>query len=127
MSEQQPFEQARVPGPNPTGDTPAEPLRQPQGPVAQPPPADAGLPPAARRARLHSGGKGPPRLHPAAATAPPLSPHQRLLLRDTWRRSGLPAADFADLVGLSKYTLYDWKRRFEAQGPGGLLDQPKGG
>jgi hypothetical protein len=31
---------------------------------------------------------------------------------DTWRRSGLPAGDFA-LVGLSKHTLYVWKKRFE--------------
>ena len=38
---------------------------------------------------------------PAAPTAP-LTPQQRLLLLDTWQRSGLPAADFAALVGLSK-------------------------
>ncbi|MBL8798587.1 MAG: transposase [Planctomycetia bacterium] len=57
----------------------------------------------------------------------PLSPEQRLLLLDTWTRSGLPAGDFAALVGLSKHTLYDWKRKFEAEGPGGLVDKPRGG
>jgi transposase InsO family protein len=51
-----------------------------------------------------------------------LTPEQRLLLLDTWQRSGLPAGDFASLVGVAKYTLYAWKTRFEAQGPAGLMD-----
>src|SRR5262245_5091286 len=55
-----------------------------------------------------------------------LTPEQRLLLLDIWQRSGLPAADFAALVGLSRYTLYQWKQRFDAEGPAGLLDRPKG-
>ncbi len=55
------------------------------------------------------------------------TPEERLLLLDTWRRSGLPAGDFAALVGLSKHTLYAWKQRFERLGPGGLVDQPRGG
>jgi transposase InsO family protein len=46
---------------------------------------------------------------------------------DTWRRSGLPAGDFATLVGLSKHTLYAWKWKFEAEGPAGLVDKPRGG
>jgi transposase InsO family protein len=50
-----------------------------------------------------------------------------LLLLDTWKRSGLPAGDFAALVGVSKHTLFDWKRKFEAEGPGGLMDKPRGG
>jgi transposase InsO family protein len=62
-----------------------------------------------------------------APTTPPLTPQQRLLLLDTWQRSGLPAGDFAALVGVSKHTLYSWKRRFDTQGPGGLMDQPRGG
>jgi hypothetical protein len=41
------------------------------------------------------------RLVPPAGPAPPLRPQQRLLLLDTWQRSGLPAGDFAALVGLS--------------------------
>ena len=56
-----------------------------------------------------------------------LTAQQRLLLLDTWRRSGLPAGDFAALIGLSKHTLYAWKKKFDQQGPAGLLDQPRGG
>jgi transposase InsO family protein len=51
-----------------------------------------------------------------------LTPQQRLLLLDSWRRSGLPAGDFAALVGISKHTLYAWKKQFELHGPEGLLD-----
>lgn len=57
----------------------------------------------------------------------PVSPSQRLLILDLWRRSGLAAGDFAALVGKSKHTLYTWKRKFEEQGPAGLMDRPKGG
>jgi transposase InsO family protein len=63
---------------------------------------------------------------PEQAKPPVLSAEQRLLLLDTWRRSGLPAGDFAVLVGLSKHTLYAWKKKFEAEGPAGLMDQPRG-
>jgi transposase InsO family protein len=56
----------------------------------------------------------------------PFTPQQRLLILDAWRRSGLPAGDFAPLVGLSKHTLYGWKRRFDNEGPAGLVDKPKG-
>jgi transposase InsO family protein len=56
----------------------------------------------------------------------PVTAEQRLLLLDTWQRSGLPAGDFAALVGLSKHTLYGWKKRFDAEGPAGLMDQPRG-
>jgi transposase InsO family protein len=52
------------------------------------------------------------------------TPEQRLLILDTWQRSGLPAGDFAPLVGISKHTLYFWKKRFERAGPEGLLDRP---
>ena len=51
-----------------------------------------------------------------------LSWQQRLLLLDTWRRSALPAGEFGALVGVSKHTLYAWKKRFEAGGPAGLED-----
>src|SRR4051812_15146497 len=45
------------------------------------------------------------RLAPKAEAPPsPLTAEQRVLLLDTWRRSGLPAGDFAPLVGLSKET-----------------------
>jgi transposase InsO family protein len=60
--------------------------------------------------------------------AKPISPtvEQRLWLLDTWKRSELPAADFAALVGMSKHTLYGWKKKFEIEGPAGLMDQPRG-
>jgi len=54
-----------------------------------------------------------------------LTPEQRLLMLDTWQRSGLPAGDFGDLVGVSKHTLYAWKKRFDELGPGGLVNQPR--
>jgi transposase InsO family protein len=55
-----------------------------------------------------------------------LTPSQRLLILDTWRRSGLPAGDFASLVGMSKHTLYSWKKKFVQEGPAGLMVHPKG-
>ena len=36
---------------------------------------------------------------------------ERLILLDTWMRSGLPAKDFSGLVGVSQHTLYKWKER----------------
>jgi transposase InsO family protein len=64
---------------------------------------------------------------PPASPSAPLTPQQRLLLLDTGQRSGLPAGDFAALVGVSKHTLYAWKKKFDTQGPAGLMDQPRGG
>jgi transposase InsO family protein len=52
---------------------------------------------------------------------------QRLMILDTWMRSKLPAKDFAGLVGVSPHSLYKWKKRFEAEGPAGLRDRPRGG
>jgi transposase len=77
--------------------------------------------------RLQSPPRGRRLVSKPAAPAPPLTPPQRLLILDTWQRSGLPASDFAPLVGVSRYTLYSWKQKFEAEGPAGLLDQPRGG
>jgi transposase InsO family protein len=54
-----------------------------------------------------------------------LTGQQRLLILDTWRRSGLPAGDFAELVGVSKHTLYSWTKRFEEDGPAGLMERPR--
>ncbi len=53
------------------------------------------------------------------------TPSQRLLLLDTWERSGLTSRDFGELVGISHHTLYGWKRRFDQSGPEGLLDTPR--
>jgi transposase InsO family protein len=61
------------------------------------------------------------------APVPPVTAEQRLLLLDTWQRSKLPAADFAAMVGLTKHTLYEWKKKFEEEGPAGLMDKPRGG
>src|SRR5262249_52067369 len=62
------------------------------------------------------------RLAPKDAKPSPLTPEQRLLLLDTWQRSSLPAGDFASLVGISKHTLYAWKKRVDAEGPAGRLE-----
>jgi transposase InsO family protein len=48
------------------------------------------------------------------------------MVLDCWRRSGLPAVDFAPLIGVSRHTLYNWKRRFDKDGPAGLVDLPRG-
>jgi Winged helix-turn helix len=77
--------------------------------------------------RLRSPRRGRRLVAQAATPTPPLTPQQRLLILDTWQRSGLAAGDFAPRVGLSKHTLDSWKQRFEAEGPAGLMDQPRGG
>jgi hypothetical protein len=64
-------------------------------------------------------------LRKAEPQPPPLTAQQRLLVLNTWRRSGLPARDFAPLVGLPRHTLYALKQRFEAPGAG-LADKPNG-
>ena len=65
------------------------------------------------------------RLTKAGSPRPHYSGHQRLLILDVWRRSSLPAADFAPLVGVSMHSLYKWKKLFEADGPAGLLESPR--
>ncbi len=82
------------------------------------------------RKRLLAGprkSKGRRLVKPEESPQPAMTPEQRLLILDTWQRSGLPAGDFAPLVGLSKHTLYSWKKRFEESGPAGLMDQQRGG
>jgi transposase InsO family protein len=75
----------------------------------------------------HSKAKGRRLVKPEESPQPAMTPEQRLLILDTWQRSGLPAGDFAALVGLSKHTLYAWKKKFDQLGPGGLMDQTRGG
>jgi transposase InsO family protein len=100
-------------------------------------PTDPAEDPEPRPRFFHGGSSGVPSLSgrgkrgrrlvkPADAKVSPLSAEQRLLLLDTWQRSGLPAGDFAAMVGLSKHTLYGWKKKFDAEGPAGLMDQPRG-
>jgi transposase InsO family protein len=61
-----------------------------------------------------------------ADKAPAYKPEQRLLILDCWQRSGLPAKDFAALVGVSKHTLYAWKKAFAQHGPAGLMEKKRG-
>ena len=94
------------------------------------PTAGLGSPPARPRATVTTAGQPAPqprrkRTGPAAHDLH--TPQERLLLLDTWQRSGLPASDFGAMVGLSKFTLYAWKARFDKSGPEGLIDQPRGG
>jgi len=62
-----------------------------------------------------------------AAGRPVFTARQRLLLLDTWMRSGLPGSEFSRLAGVSAHTLYEWRRRFELEGPAGLEGRPRGG
>ena len=55
-----------------------------------------------------------------------LTPEQRLLILDSWKRSKLPAGDFAPLVGLSRHTLYLWKHKFTKEGPAGFSAKRRG-
>jgi transposase InsO family protein len=94
----------------------------PRGDEVQPPEVDLsrlGL--AARPRRRHHRALAQPEVSRRA----PLTGAQRLLLLDTWRRSNLPAGDFAALVGISKHTLYKWNQQFAELGPAGLEDQPR--
>ena len=56
-----------------------------------------------------------------------VTPEQRVLLLDTWQRSGLPAGDFAALVGVSKAHTLGVEETIRRVGPAGLMDQPRGG
>src|SRR5262245_55940693 len=98
----------------------------PGGDADPSPPPDPGPTPGEPTPRLVGGrprtGRALHKPQPEAA----FTPEQRLLILDAWRRSGLPAGDFAPLVGLSRHTLYAWKKRFTADGPAGLADKPKG-
>lgn len=85
--------------------------------VQNPLPSDPNLKSRPRRGRL---------LRPEDAKGLTFTPEQRLLILDSWRRSGLPARDFAPLVGVSRHTLYSWKKHFDREGPGGLVDRPRG-
>jgi len=61
------------------------------------------------------------------AEARRFTPAQRLFVLEAWMRSRLPASEFSPLVGVSSFTLYGWRSRFEARGPAGLEDRAKGG
>jgi transposase InsO family protein len=79
-----------------------------------------------RPARTGTPRRGRRLARPGQEAAPTYNPQQRLMILDAWLRSGLPAGDFAPLLGLSKHTLYSWKKRFAELGPAGLMEQPRG-
>ena len=98
----------------------------PNEPAGNPMNADAGTASGFLRAQPQE----PPKKR-APRTVDPKTRHftaaERLHLLDVWQRSGLPASEFAALVGCNKHSLYGWKKRFEAEGPAGLEDRARGG
>ena len=81
-------------------------------------------------ARLSGRSRGSARLvtpQDAAAANRRMTAEQKLLLLDTWAKSGLSANDFSALVGVNRITLYSWKKRFEEMGPAGLTAPPRAG
>jgi len=88
--------------------------------------AGLGLQGLGRSRRIGSPRRGPRLARPEQEKTPAYNPQQRLMILDCWQRSGLPAGDFAPLVGVSKHTLYAWKKRFTQLGPAGLMEQPRG-
>lgn len=77
-------------------------------------------------ARLGGPKRGRRLKKPTPAKRKGLTAEQRIMILDSWKRSGLPAKDFAPLVGVSKHTLYAWKKKFEQEGPAGLMSKPRG-
>src|SRR6516225_9431389 len=55
--------------------------------------------------RLSGRRRGRRLISPESSPTPSLNAEQRLLLLDTWQRSGLPAGDFPGLVGVSQFHL----------------------
>jgi len=54
------------------------------------------------------------------------TPADRLLVLETWKRSGLNASDFSRVVNVSRQMLQIWMQRFKEWGPAGLEDKRKG-
>jgi transposase InsO family protein len=80
-----------------------------------------------RPIRLIGGRKGKGYSKPGKKRVRALGAEQRLLILDTWKRSGLSTKAFAPLVGVSTCTLKWWRQKFEQMGPGGLVDGARGG
>jgi transposase InsO family protein len=96
---------------------------EPETELAEPRQFGFALPHTSRRKPM---GRGLVKPEASADKPSTYKPEQRLLILDCWQRSGLPAQDFADLVGMSKHTLYAWKKAFRLHGPAGLMDQQRG-
>jgi transposase len=133
MAAPSPTPDSSAASPRTTPPTPPQPDPAAWGDAGPPdadlPPPDPDAPPdepARERPRLQQPVRGRRLAPKVASLASPLTPEQRLLVLDAWRRSGLPAGDFAPLVGVSKHTLYAWKRKFETDGPAGLVDGLRG-
>jgi transposase InsO family protein len=109
-------EERRSPPPLPPEERPEAPGEMRGSPQANP----EGAP------RLTGRKRGPRALVKPEARDKTLSAEERLLVLDTWKRSGLPASEFAAMVGLSPPTLYVWRRKFLEEGPGGLLPKARG-
>ena len=114
-----PVRESLLPPPEPEEDGEAD---QPDGSALAEPFAERVGPP-----RVGPMKKGQRLVKKSAVPKLQISPEQRLLILDTWRRSGLPAADFSTIVGIPRHTLSSWKKRFEQEGPAGLMDRPRGG
>ncbi len=77
------------------------------------------------------GARGTPRCtastrRPEARRGIEFTGEQRLLVLDCWFRTELAATDFAPLVGVTTASLYAWRRKFEDEGPAGLLGHKRG-
>src|SRR5262245_36449938 len=80
------------------------------------------------RVRLPGRKRGSPAVNPATiADNARIAPAQRIVLLDVWARSGMKAPEFGQMVGVTPHTLYEWRRRFQAQGPAGLMEGRRGG
>jgi transposase-like protein len=88
--------------------------------------SDLELPEFVKPGRAGSPRRGRRLARPEEAKATFYNSQQRLMILDCWQRSGLPAKDFAPLVGVSKHTLYAWKQRFTKEGPAGFVEHPQG-
>src|SRR5262249_54034021 len=118
------------PAPAPATDpTPAPPTGLPEPPAAAVAPVAtaAGPPELARRQTPRRGRRLIPQPAPATPALTPPPPPQALRRLAPGHRGALPAGACAARGGLSQPTRYRWKHRFDAQGPGGLMDQPRGG
>jgi transposase InsO family protein len=79
---------------------------------------------------LPLGGRGGRRqrrlVTPEEKTIIRFTPAQRIQLLDIWERSGLDAREIGALTGISRHTLFSWRKLFREQGPAGLMDRPRG-
>lgn len=61
-----------------------------------------------------------------AEPAPRITARDKMTILYLWARSGLPATQFAPLVGKTSPTIRAWRRRFLEEGPAGLEEKPRG-